>query len=244
MHAARTRGPVATATGPRGMPALWAVRLAAPASVVLAAVFADAVGVAIMALVCLGTVLAWRAPLGRGAEVGTNAVLLLAAWSSVWQLYERWGVWDLVVHLLATAVLAHLAGVLLARRPSVRLGRWPYVVVVTALGTSLAVVWEYLELLGNALVDPTVNVGYTDTVSDIAAGNVGALLAGILGASAAVADPARARRVEEDDPTRGPRDELRQEPVHDERADGRGSGGRVRGVVRRAEPLVPEHREA
>lgn len=227
------------------MSALVGVRLLAPASVVLAAVYVDAVGVAIMALVCLGTVLAWQAPLRPSLEVATNGVLLLAAWSAVADLYERWGVWDLVVHFFATAVLAHLAGVLLVRRPSVRLGRAPYVVVVTALGTGLAVVWEYLELLGNALVDPTVNVGYTDTVSDIAAGNLGSLVAGLLGAGAAVAESARTRTLDEDDPTtRGPRDELRDEPDQDDRDD-RGRRGRgLRRDLGHAEPVVPEPHEA
>ncbi|MFH7422812.1 hypothetical protein RA276_30005, partial [Pseudomonas syringae pv. tagetis] len=70
---------------------------------------ADTAGAAVMMLVCLATTIMWRARLPAALEVTTNLVLLVAAWSSVFLLYERLAHWDLVVHCAATAVLAELA---------------------------------------------------------------------------------------------------------------------------------------
>jgi len=163
--------------------AVFAVRWSAPLSVLVTAAFFDATGAAVMLLVCLGVTVTWRARLPRALELGTGLMLLLAAWSSVLLLYERLAYWDLVVHFAATAVLAELAyralerwGRLAAPAPTA------HVLVTTALGTALAVLWEYAEFVGNVAVDPRVQVGYGDTMGDLAAGNAGALAAGILGA--------------------------------------------------------------
>ncbi|MCJ8504893.1 hypothetical protein MRU69_08430 [Kocuria flava] len=160
-----------------------AVRWAGPASVLLTAALFDAVGAAVMMLVCLGLTVTWRARLPAPLELATGLVLLLAAWSSVFLLYERLAFWDLVVHFAATAVLAELAFRALERWGRLAApGAVTHVLVATALGTALAVLWEYAEFVGNAAVDPRVQVGYRDTMGDLAAGTAGAVAAGIVGA--------------------------------------------------------------
>ncbi|MFI7743910.1 hypothetical protein [Kocuria rhizosphaericola] len=159
-----------------------AVRWVGPLSVLLTALFFDVVGASVMMLVCLAITITWRARLPAALEIVTDLTLLLAAWSSVFLLYEKYAYWDAVIHFAATAVLAELAFRSLERwsRLSPR-GPVSHVVVVTSLGAALALVWEYLEFTGYYLVDPQVNVGYLDTMGDLAAGHAGALVAGIVG---------------------------------------------------------------
>jgi hypothetical protein len=182
-------GAVARPPGPRRGAAVsglvLGVRWAAPLSVLLTALLFDAAGVAVMMLVCLGVTVAWRARIPRTLELGTDLVLLLAAWSSVLLLYERLAWWDLVVHFAATAVLAELGFRALERWGGLSAARAvSHVLVVCALGAALALVWEYAEFAGNATVDPRVQVGYRDTLGDLAAGTAGSLAAGAAGAAA------------------------------------------------------------
>lgn len=162
-----------------------AVRWLAPLSALLTVLFFDTAGAAVMMLVCLATTIMWRARLPAALEVATNLVLLVAAWSSVFLLYERFAYWDLVVHFAATAVLAELAFRALERWGRLRAPSYlAHVTVVTGLGATLALLWEGVEFAGYALVDPNVQVGYLDTMGDLAAGGVGSLIIGILGARA------------------------------------------------------------
>lgn len=159
-----------------------AVRWIGPLSVLLTALFFDAVGASVMMLVCLAITITWRARLPAVLEITTDLTLLLAAWSSVFLLYERLEHWDLVIHFAATAVLAELAFRALERWSRLASpGPVSHVVLVSSLGAALALVWEYLEFAGYYLVDPQVNVGYLDTMGDLAAGHAGAVVAGILG---------------------------------------------------------------
>ncbi|MFF0990427.1 hypothetical protein [Kocuria nitroreducens] len=159
-----------------------AVRWLGPPSVLLTALFFDAVGASVMMLVCLAITITWRARLPAALEITTDLTLLLAAWSSVFLLYERYEHWDLVIHFAATAVLAELAIRALERWARLSSpGPVSHVIVVSSLGAALALVWEYLEFAGYYLVDPQVNVGYLDTMGDLAAGHAGAVVAGILG---------------------------------------------------------------
>ena len=76
----------------------------------------------------------------------------------------------------ATAVLAELAFRALERWGRLAApGAVTHVLVATALGTALAVLWEYAEFVGNAAVDPRVQVGYRDTMGDLAAGTAQAV---------------------------------------------------------------------
>lgn len=92
-----------------------ASRFIAPASVVICLTFSDIASALLMLLVCLGTTVCWKLRPPAGFEIALNLTLLTAAWSSVWNLYELWPGWDLVIHFCATAALAALT-LLLARR--------------------------------------------------------------------------------------------------------------------------------
>ncbi|WP_270255257.1 MULTISPECIES: hypothetical protein [Kocuria] len=179
-----SRPPLPPPTGPRSPAGSIAlvVRWLAPLSALLTVLFADTAGAAVMMLVCLATTIMWRARLPAALEVTTNLVLLVAAWSSVFLLYERLAHWDLVVHCAATAVLAELAFRALERWGRLRApSAVAHVTVVTGLGAVLALLWEFVEFAGYALVDPRVEVGYLDTMGDLAAGCVGSLVIGALG---------------------------------------------------------------
>ena len=53
-------------------------------------------------------------------------------------------------------------------------------VVTAGLGVALATVWELLEWGGHTLLDDRIQVGYTDTMGDLAAGSAGAVVAAVL----------------------------------------------------------------
>ncbi len=160
------------------------------------------VGIALLALVLLGTVLPRAIGLEGPIDPVIGLTLSAAAWISLLDLYAQVSWLDLAVHLVATGVLTVLAyavlvsvgalpvpGPILARRTGAgarhdgsglsrpRLGG---VVTATALGVLLALLWEVGEWFGATFVDGSINVGYLDTLGDLAAGGVGALLAGFL----------------------------------------------------------------
>jgi hypothetical protein len=85
-----------------------AARWLGPVSVVLTALFFDAVGASVMMLVCLAITITWRARLPTALEITTDLTALFAAWSSVFLLHEKYAHWDLVVHFAATAMPAVL----------------------------------------------------------------------------------------------------------------------------------------
>lgn len=173
-----------------------AVRWGAGASLVVGTALYGAVGAALLSLVLLGTVIPRALGLHGVSDPLLGVVLSVAAWMGLLDLYADVPWLDLAVHLVATGVLAALAW-----RTLVRLGavvspqRVPaagahasgparpalgVVVVTTALGVMLAVLWELGEWAGATFVDGSINVGYTDTLGDLAAGAVGSLVAGIL----------------------------------------------------------------
>ncbi|MGW8567404.1 hypothetical protein [Isoptericola sp. NPDC055881] len=164
-----------------------AVRVAALASVLVAAATSGGVAAALFLLVLGGTMV----PRATGApavlDVACGAAVLVAAWCAVLGLYEAVAGLDLLVHAVATGALAALGHHVLARagvtvspvRP-----RASAAVTVVGLGALLAVVWELLEALGHALVDESIHVTYLDTVGDLAAALVGSLAAAALVARA------------------------------------------------------------
>ena len=56
-------------------------------------------------------------------------------------------------------------------------------IVTLALGITLSVVWEFAEWAGYTYITSGINVGYADTLGDLAAGGLGSLLSGALLAS-------------------------------------------------------------
>jgi hypothetical protein len=169
-----------------------AVRAAAAVSLLVAlARFGPVVG-AVFLLVLGGTMLARALGAPRVLDLGCGATTLAAAWAAALDWYRAVGWLDLAVHLVATglvAALAHLALVRLGRSAPAdgaaprRRGAG---VVTAALGVALATLWELGEHLGNALLDDRIQVGWTDTVGDLAAGTLGAAAAGALVAAGAL----------------------------------------------------------
>lgn len=164
------------------------IRAVAPLSVVVALFAFTWVETAVMMLVFLGVLLARAAALPAGLDGATSAVLLAAAWFSVTDLYAQIAWIDLATHFAVGAVLAALARIMLERWDAAALaaspGRTSVASVVAgalvgaALGLALSIVWELLEWWGHTYIDDTVNVGYLDTLSDVAVGGLGGLIAG------------------------------------------------------------------
>lgn len=111
--------------------------------------------------------------------------ILLSTWSSVMGIYltTRW--WDLPMHFVTNGLCAAMLYVALVRlrvladaetlpRPVLSA-----TVMVTALGLSLAVLWELFEWFGRNYIDPEIFVGYVDTIGDLVQGGLGSLLAGL-----------------------------------------------------------------
>lgn len=159
-----------------------AVRIVAALSVVVAGIGWGFVEIAVMML-ALAAVLAPRA-LGvrAGLDLATGATVLVAAWSSVFELYTSVVGWDTVVHLVLNGLLAALA-VITAQRAGFlpERGHRPGLVVATVcVGLAAGVLWEIGEWLGHTLIDEAIFVGYDDTIGDLVAGGLGALSAGLL----------------------------------------------------------------
>jgi hypothetical protein len=176
------------------------IRFAVLLSVVVGAGGFGFVGFALFALVLGGSVVPRALAAPAALDVSFTTTLLVAAWAAELDWYVAVGWLDIVVHAAATglvAAVAHLALVRLgaATGPDERRVRRPRLgvaVVTTALGVSLATVWEFLEWFGHTWLDGRIQVGYTDTIGDLAAGSVGALLAGVLlGRGVLLAGPRR-----------------------------------------------------
>lgn len=120
----------------------------------------------------------------RGEDLAGQVVLFLGGAFSVLGTYRVIGWLDVVVHLLVLAVLTTALinmflhhGMLPAaatRRQAAGL-----LVSVAAMGVGLAVLWEIGEWFGHTFINPEVGVGYADTLGDLVAGSLGALLAAL-----------------------------------------------------------------
>ena len=164
-----------------------AVRAACLLSLTAAALWHGPVDVALFLLVLMGTLVSRSLAIPRVFDGLYGLTLLGAAWSSVLDLYARVGWWDLPVHFAATAVIAAMVYLLLsrlgavpmpARRAEPPAGAIP--ILVFCLGLAVSVLWELGEWWGYTFVDQSINVGYQDTMGDLAAGGLGALAAGAL----------------------------------------------------------------
>ncbi len=178
---------------------------------------------AAMLLVCGGQWLLRWYLLGRPVDAAGQLVLLAAGWFSAVGLYHQVSWLDAVMHALASLVVALLVAELLrAELPVVRgtpaagvaaapsaesvwRGGWTGVVapavVLVCVTVTLGVVWELGEWLGHTYITPEIGVGYEDTIGDLAANLVGA----VLGAAFAI----RSRRAPHGQTPR---------PVHDKRS--------------------------
>ncbi|ELS50882.1 hypothetical protein [Streptomyces viridochromogenes] len=114
------------------------------------------------------------------------AVLAWAAWSSVFHWYRTVGWYDTAVHAVTPGVVAATLHVLLARlrllpSPADRaLRRAATPLLTTALGATVASLWEMYEWLATDVFGARLRVGYEDTIADLAAGVSGSLAAGLV----------------------------------------------------------------
>ena len=138
------------------------------------------VAVALVALVSFGAVLFWLLDTSPVLAALALLALLGAAWASLLTLYETTPWLDLVVHTVVVGLLAAVATqALLRHHVLARPSRWWVAVgCAVTVGLALASIWEMLEWIGHTHIDPRIGVGYDDTISDIATGGAGALLAG------------------------------------------------------------------
>jgi hypothetical protein len=170
------------------------VRVLVVGSILAALLFFSPVDVAVFALVLLGCLIARALALAAAVDLATTLMLLVAAWSSVLGIYARIGWWDFVMHAAASGALAGMCYQLVARGaafaapPPTAAGRRnpaasykaATVFLVLACGAALSIFWEFGEWWGHSYIDPAINVGYRDTISDLAAGVMGSLVTGVL----------------------------------------------------------------
>lgn len=163
-----------------------ALRILGTLSVLLALLLHTLTDAAIVAFALPGLMLPRFLGMRPWADIGVSVTLLVAAWSNVFDLYTQIWWWDIVVHVVCAGALAAVAYLFLAHRgivpsPSTR-GFTPAgaVVLTTAFGLALGAVWEMVEWFGYAYLTDRIYVTLGDTIGDMAAGGVGALVAGLI----------------------------------------------------------------
>ncbi|CAH0145577.1 hypothetical protein [Microbacterium sp. Bi128] len=151
--------------------------------IVLASLFAlPATDTAVLSMALPAVMLSRMLGLRSGLDLVTCVTVFVAAGSNVLDLYRAWTGWDLVVHAACTGVLAAVALIVLEDSgvvaPTGR--RRTPIVVATIAGLALSAVWEMVEWFGYRFITDSIFVTYDDTIGDMAAGGIGALVVGIL----------------------------------------------------------------
>lgn len=182
------------------------LRLTATLSLIPASVNDGGVGFAVMFLVLGGCMVPRAARCTPGFDSAFCAVMLFAGWAALADWYLRVPGLDLAVHALATGLIGALAAhvsyalALLAPSDLPRRARIGTAALSTSAAALLAVVWEFGEWAGHTYINSAIQVGYSDTVTDLAAGTLGGLIAGLLAAPALV----RAHRTTHESRDRNP----------------------------------------
>ncbi|WP_378144513.1 hypothetical protein ACFJGV_13535 [Cnuibacter sp. UC19_7] len=171
-----------------------AVRALGIASVLVAALGFGATDAGIVAFVTPALLVPRFIGVRVGFDLAFCLTLLVAAWSNVLDLYTTVPWWDVPVHLLCTGLLAAMAYLVLERLgmvggPGARHPRATAVIVTGVSGLALGAVWEMVEWFGRAVIDPTIFVGYDDTIGDLAVDAVGSLVAGVIVATVPLLSP-------------------------------------------------------
>lgn len=151
--------------------------------IVLVSSFAlPATDTAVLSMALPAVMLSRMLGLRSGLDLVTCVTVFVAAGSNVLDLYRAWAGWDLVVHAACTGVLAAVALIVLKDSgviaPTGR--RRTPIVVATIAGLALSAVWEMVEWFGYRFITDSIFVTYDDTIGDMAAGGIGALVVGIL----------------------------------------------------------------
>jgi hypothetical protein len=176
---------------PEGRTAIAAdgVRVLGLLSVLVAAIWWTATDAGVLALVLPALLLPRFIRARPLFDVVYGVVLLVAAWSNVFDLYTRISWWDLAVHLTCTGVVAAMVflllehvGIITTPRSGPVTAAVP-IVLTTLIGLAASAVWEMIEWLGKTFVSEEIFVAYDDKIADMAIGGVGAVLAGVALAS-------------------------------------------------------------
>lgn len=164
------------------------VRLSLVAGAVAFALARDGGAVVLGASAVLG-LLARLVDLPRLYDLAFLTALSLQGWGEVAGLYDRLGWFDNVVHLTVPSLIAPVIYVALARLDVVPdpkdetnaqhlVGVW---IVTFALGGTAGAIWEVIEWASDARLGTDLQLGNTDTVSDLLLDLCGALVgAGLL----------------------------------------------------------------
>lgn len=174
-----------------------ALRAAGVLSLVAATIEGGWLGFLLFSLV-LGALFIPRA-IGTMAwlDIAYCGTLLIAAWAAQLDWYLTVPGLDLVVHATATGLIASVAWQVLVRVGAIpthddsrlarpRLGTF---VFTATTAVTLAVLWEFGEWLGHTWIDERIQVGYDDTITDLFAGTVGAVVAALLVSRTDAAEP-------------------------------------------------------
>ncbi len=184
---------------PPRTPAEWAadaLRLLGVLGVIAAAIWLQPTDAGIAALALPALMLPRMLGLAAWFDVTACVVVLVAAWSNVFDLYRSITGWDLVLHFACTGVLAIVAAVILTRTRVVPLTRDDGVhrrtpiVLLPLIALAISAVWEMIEWLGWAFISDDIYVTYQDTIGDMVLGGLGGVAAGILLARVRVGRPA------------------------------------------------------
>ena len=163
-----------------------ALRLLGVLSVLLALLFHELTDAAIVAFALPALMLPRFIGMRAWADISVSTALLVAAWSNVVDLYRVLWWWDVPVHFVLAGWMAVVAYLFLAHRGIVRSpGARGFttaggIVLTTVLGLALGALWEMVEWFGYAYLTDDIYVTYGDTVGDMAAGGLGALVAAVL----------------------------------------------------------------
>lgn len=182
------------AEGP-GEVAADVLRLIALVCIPIAGIGWGPLGIVSLAFVAAAMVIPRALHVSPTLDLAFGVVALMSVWSSVTDLYVtvRW--WDIPMHFLMNGLAAVVAVLLFVRLRVIadpqKLPRpvLAAVLVTTAFGLGLGVVWEVFEWFGKTFIDEEIYVDYADTIGDLVWGGLGSVLGGL-------ALPALARRPE------------------------------------------------
>lgn len=167
-----------------------ALRAVGVAGVVVAAIAFRPTDAGILALALPALMAPRMLGLRPAFDAAVGASVLIAAWSNVLGLYTSVPGWDLLVHLVTTAVLAVVTAVILTRAGVASLTRGgprrAPLVLLPLIALAISALWEMIEWAGWRFVSDDIYVTYQDTIGDMVFGGLGGMLAGALVAFVAV----------------------------------------------------------
>ncbi|MFO6452241.1 MULTISPECIES: hypothetical protein [unclassified Aeromicrobium] len=173
------------------------LRAAGVVSVVAATIQGGWMGFALFFLVLGGLFIPRAIGTGPALDVAYCTALLLGGWAAQLDWYVAVPELDIVVHAVATGLIAALTWQVLVKvgalpahdDPRIARPRLGAFIVTITTAVALAVVWEFLEWMGHTWLDDRIQVGYDDTIGDLAAGALGALVAALVVSRTSVAEP-------------------------------------------------------